>query len=254
VRLPQRPRGWGCLCHTLSPNTEYTLTGWGKAVSGSACYLNIAADGFDPGVQFTSSSWAQKSTTFTTPASFDWATVQMNVESSSTCRYDDIVVEETSAPPPPPGGGNIILNPFVAKADAARTMRVELQEDASPWTTYWFEEVNLTASGQTFGPFTFDCTTDDPAAALRFYVGGNTTNVYVDSVVVDDGNGPTPQPTSTPGAGSGNWSLVWNDEFNGSSVDTSKWNVLDCPNGINNDIAYMTPSNVYVQNGNLLPE
>jgi beta-glucanase (GH16 family) len=46
--------------------------------------------------------------------------------------------------------------------------------------------------------------------------------------------------------------LVFADEFDGTEVDETKWNVLDCPNGINNDIAYMAPHNVWVEDGHLV--
>jgi len=50
-----------------------------------------------------------------------------------------------------------------------------------------------------------------------------------------------------PGNGSGN--LVWDDEFNGSSVDTSKWTVWDTT--LSYDAEYNTsrPQNVFEQNG-----
>lgn len=49
-----------------------------------------------------------------------------------------------------------------------------------------------------------------------------------------------------------NWKLIWSDEFDGGEVDLSKWNILDCPNGINNDMAYMAPHNVWVEDGCLM--
>jgi beta-glucanase (GH16 family) len=48
------------------------------------------------------------------------------------------------------------------------------------------------------------------------------------------------------------WKLVFNDEFNGDEIDPEKWLVMDAPNGINNDIVYMTPDDVYVEAGNLV--
>ena len=48
------------------------------------------------------------------------------------------------------------------------------------------------------------------------------------------------------------WILIWNDEFDGDEVDLAKWNILDCPNGINIDIAYMAPHNVWVDDGCLV--
>jgi beta-glucanase (GH16 family) len=52
------------------------------------------------------------------------------------------------------------------------------------------------------------------------------------------------------------WQLVWNDEFDGTSVDTTKW-AFDRGNGVNgwgnNELQYYTnrPQNVYVTNGML---
>lgn len=61
---------------------------------------------------------------------------------------------------------------------------------------------------------------------------------------------PAPQPGSTSPPG---WRLVWNDEFNGSTVDTARWTVLDqstMGNG-NNELACLMdrPRNVQVANG-----
>jgi beta-glucanase (GH16 family) len=48
------------------------------------------------------------------------------------------------------------------------------------------------------------------------------------------------------------WVLVWSDDFNGSSIDTTKWNVLDTVGAINNELHYISPNNVTVANGNLV--
>lgn len=68
---------------------------------------------------------------------------------------------------------------------------------------------------------------------------------------------PTPSPASTqvtppasvqPDGPAGNWKLVWSDEFNGTSLDTSKWYVF---NGVNRNGTPMYASNVSESNGNL---
>ena len=56
---------------------------------------------------------------------------------------------------------------------------------------------------------------------------------------------------------SDDWSLVWNDEFNGSEIDPNKW-TFDIGNGEggwgNNELQYYTDrsDNVKVEDGNLV--
>ena len=47
------------------------------------------------------------------------------------------------------------------------------------------------------------------------------------------------------------YKLVWSDEFNGNTLDTSVWNYDTGDQWYNNELQGYTPSNVYVQNGNL---
>lgn len=52
-----------------------------------------------------------------------------------------------------------------------------------------------------------------------------------------------------------NWKLVWSDEFDGASIDTSKWNFeIDGKGGGNGEMEYYTdkPENAHVENGNLI--
>jgi beta-glucanase (GH16 family) len=48
------------------------------------------------------------------------------------------------------------------------------------------------------------------------------------------------------------WKLVWQDEFNGSSLDTSKWSVIDGPSTINGELPYFRAQNATVSGGNLI--
>jgi GH35 family endo-1,4-beta-xylanase len=75
---------------------------------------------------------------------------------------------------------------FMAKADAARTMSVALQELASPYTTYFAQTVNLTTAVQTF-TFTYNSTVTDAAALLKFYVGADVNCVNIDKVSMTEG-------------------------------------------------------------------
>jgi beta-glucanase (GH16 family) len=52
-----------------------------------------------------------------------------------------------------------------------------------------------------------------------------------------------------------NWKLVWSDEFDGDSIDTSKWGFeIDGKGGGNGEEEYYTdkPENAHIENGNLL--
>ncbi|MBW5445229.1 family 16 glycosylhydrolase [Cohnella sp. CFH 77786] len=44
-------------------------------------------------------------------------------------------------------------------------------------------------------------------------------------------------------ATSGDWKLVWNDEFDGDAIDTSKWNLVDTGTVYNNELEYYRPGN-----------
>lgn len=70
----------------------------------------------------------------------------------------------------------------------------------------------------------------------------------------------TPTP-SGPGASTGNgekpvasttipeqdWELVWNDEFNASGIDASKWTVMDTGVVYNNELEYYSPNNAALE-------
>ena len=46
------------------------------------------------------------------------------------------------------------------------------------------------------------------------------------------------------------WKLVWNDEFNGTSLDISKWEYeVNGKGGVNNELQYYTnrPENLFVK-------
>jgi hypothetical protein len=76
---------------------------------------------------------------------------------------------------------------FMADAAAAKLISFELQENKDPWTIYWSASEEIT-SANAFGPYTYECTIDDPQAALRFNIGNNTTTIYIDAVKVIDKN------------------------------------------------------------------
>jgi GH35 family endo-1,4-beta-xylanase len=76
---------------------------------------------------------------------------------------------------------------FMAKADAARTMTVSIQQNGSPYKTIYGQSLNLTATNQSYS-YTFTSDTTDNGSKLKFYVGNNTSCVYIDKVVFQEGD------------------------------------------------------------------
>ena len=48
------------------------------------------------------------------------------------------------------------------------------------------------------------------------------------------------------------WTMIWNDEFDGAAIDASKWRVEDLHQIKNNELQYYAPDDVYLQNGELV--
>lgn len=48
------------------------------------------------------------------------------------------------------------------------------------------------------------------------------------------------------------WQLVWADEFDGATLDTTNWIAVDGPSNVNNERQYYTPSEVYLESGSLV--
>lgn len=47
------------------------------------------------------------------------------------------------------------------------------------------------------------------------------------------------------------WKLIWQDEFNGTKVDTRKWNILIREQSKHNELQYYVPDEVFVERGML---
>ena len=90
---------------------------------------------------------------------------------------------------------------FRAKADAQKNIQVMLQKWSSPYTAYWVQDVSVGTSPDTYGEYTFTSNVTDPTARLVFNLGGNTTDIYLDEIIVSTTDGIPPTPTPTPGTG-----------------------------------------------------
>ena len=96
---------------------------------------------------------------------------------------------------------------FMAKADAPRTVNVQLQAratSAQPWHVYWIETVDLTTEAQTY---TYQYTHADATVGgtgvfdddidLHFNNAGSDIDVYYDHIWMGEGSPPIPiAPTS----------------------------------------------------------
>ena len=60
--------------------------------------------------------------------------------------------------------------------------------------------------------------------------------------------GPPERPPTRPAK----WGLAWADEFNGATLDANTWIAVDGASNVNNELEYYTPSDVYLENGNLV--
>ena len=91
----------------------------------------------------------------------------------------------------------------------------------------------------------------DVSTTLTLPSGEHELDVYFDS---EELNVNYIDITAADNPQSG-WTLVWRDEFNGSSIDATKWeHAVDANGGGNNELQYYTerPENSYVEDGKLI--
>ncbi len=79
---------------------------------------------------------------------------------------------------------------FMAKAQSARTMDAALRGEQTN-SDFWYTNVNLTTSAQTFGPYQFTCrdhtVTANNSFTIAFYLAkGVVSDVWIDQVIVKD--------------------------------------------------------------------
>ena len=76
---------------------------------------------------------------------------------------------------------------FVAEVPIDKEITYALQMDHDPFTSYLEESVTLVGNN-FYGPYTFECTVDDPTVELKLMISGDDTPVYFDDVMIVDLN------------------------------------------------------------------
>ena len=63
---------------------------------------------------------------------------------------------------------------------------------------------------------------------------------------------PTTQPPVVRPVRPAQWALDWADEFEGTTLDASNWIAVDGASNVNNELQFYTPTDVYLENGELV--
>ena len=145
-------------------------------------------------------------------------------------------------------------------ASSTRNIVAAVAMMENPWTTFGSQTFGITTTKQRYS-FTFTMTQPtqflsqvsfqlgDPSATLK-------PGVYLDNIALYDLTGgavPTPPAMPTPSVSYN--TLVWSDEFNGSSVNTSNW-TFETGIGMNGwgnqELEYYRSQNATVSGGMLL--
>src|SRR5258706_13124057 len=150
---------------------------------------------------------------------------------------------------------------FDAHSDAStRSIVATVAMMENPWTTFGSQTFNITTTKQRYS-FTFTMTQPtqflsqvsfqlgDPSAKLK-------PGVYLDNIALYDLTGGTvPTPPAMPMPSVSYNTLVWSDEFNGTSVDTSNW-TFETGVGMNGwgnqELEFYRSQNATVSGGTLL--
>lgn len=165
--------------------------------------------------------------------------------------------------------GHALELSFYAKGDAGTAVEPLLQQAVDPFAIYFDRTAHLTPTWQKYS-FTLKPSVTDSNANLVFNLASAPGQIWIDNVVLAATSSsasanavqiPTAAPAATatplPIQAPPGWTLSWHDEFDGSTVDTTKWNVVStAPGGyyidsLHDGLQAWTPQAVSVQSGML---
>jgi beta-glucanase (GH16 family) len=104
---------------------------------------------------------------------------------------------------------------------------------------------NEQASSSTNTWTRIEKTVTTPSSVTWAQVLPSGSGCLFDDIALTGTPGTTPPPNGT-------WKLVWADEFNGSSLDATRWNLIEGPSTINEELPYFRAQNASVSGGNLI--
>jgi hypothetical protein len=85
----------------------------------------------------------------------------------------------------PVDSGHTYTISFLADAERDRQIAIVFQLGHDPWTTYFYQTIDL-AGFDLYGPYEFPSTVNDPEARFLFNVGQFTGDVFIDDVKIID--------------------------------------------------------------------
>ena len=146
-----------------------------------------------------------------------WARHNTNTALTGTDNYCDLKIEFYQVPNGTYGSGDML-------AEFSGTM-VHTNTPTNTWVQHTLQAVAPVGSVEARIAVVFTQQNDDPGA-----------------VVIDDASMQNDSPPNT------GWELFWADEFDGATVDTSKWRIEDIHQVKNNELQYYAPDDVYLTN------
>jgi hypothetical protein len=163
-------------------------------VGGSLSAKNLIKNGeFDDGLTYWQSGWINTSggasVSFAVNSDFLLSgenCYEMNIETGGSNSWD---IQRTQSLPLQAGVDYVLTFMGMQEGSADPISIWVAFENGDPdYYKYLYEEIVLTGSPTEYGPFEYLAEEDDPAVELKFFPGAHDAiYVYLDAIVVDDG-------------------------------------------------------------------